>query len=72
MTDKALDLFIKKLNDLESSPQGQIDLINTAIMNGWKSVYPSKRNVQKKQDFVQSDYSAELDEIMDLSMGGVK
>jgi hypothetical protein len=41
MTDRAIQLFINKLQGLESSPAGQIRLINTAIERGWKTVYPS-------------------------------
>lgn len=44
MTDRALTMLIKKVNDLESSPDRQKLLLETAIMNNWKSVYPLKEN----------------------------
>lgn len=69
MTDKAIGLFLKRLDSLSSNDNEKIELINTAIMNGWKSVYPSKN--KPKQEFAQTDYSNELDEIINLSMGGV-
>ena len=56
MTDKAIKLFIGRLNSLASTPRAKVDLINTAIERGWKSVYPAKeghpmeRNNQSKFD----------------------
>ena len=46
MTDRALQMLIKKVNDLEPySIDNQKQLLETAIMNNWKSVYPIKREV---------------------------
>lgn len=42
MTDRALTMLIKKVNELESSTERQKMLLETAIMNNWKSVYPLK------------------------------
>ena len=43
MTDRALRLLINKVNDLEpNSLHRQKQLLETAIMNNWKSVYPLK------------------------------
>lgn len=45
MTDRALTMLIKKVNELEpTSIDRQKQLIETAIMNNWKSVYPLKEN----------------------------
>jgi hypothetical protein len=45
MTDRALQMLIKKVNDLEpASIDRQKRLLETAIMNNWKSVYPLKDN----------------------------
>lgn len=46
MTDKAIELFIKKLQGLDNTEAGQIELINNAIEKGWQSVYPlnNKKN----------------------------
>lgn len=40
MMDKAIDLFIKRLNQLSVSETTQIQMINTAIERGWMTVYP--------------------------------
>lgn len=44
MTDRALQMLIKKVNELEpESIDNQKKLLETAIMNNWKSVYPLKK-----------------------------
>ena len=42
MTDRALQMLINKVNELESSVDRQKKLLETAIINNWKSVYPLK------------------------------
>lgn len=42
MTDKAIELFLNRLNTLSDSVDGKILLINTAIERGWKTVYEPK------------------------------
>ena len=50
MTDRALQMLINKVNELEPySIDNQKQLLETAIMNNWKSVYPIRKgdnNVQ--------------------------
>ena len=44
MTDRALQMLIKKVNELEpDSINNQKQMLETAIMNNWKSVYPIRR-----------------------------
>lgn len=43
MTDRALEMLIAKVNKLEpNSNERQKHMLETAIMNNWKSVYPLK------------------------------
>lgn len=50
MTDRALTMLIHKVNDLEpENIDRQKRLLETAIMNNWKSVYPLK-DEPKQQD----------------------
>ena len=45
MTDRALTMLMKKVAELEpSNIERQKQLLETAIMNNWKSVYPIKDN----------------------------
>ena len=54
MTDRALQMLISKVNTLEpDSIYNQKELLETAIMNNWKSVYPIKKGAK---DSEQSDY----------------
>lgn len=47
MTDRALTMLIKKVNELEpNNVERQKLLLETAIMNNWKSVYPLKDDKQ--------------------------
>ena len=50
MTDRALQMLIKKVNELEPySIEHQKQMLETAIMNNWKSVYPIKKEVNNGQ-----------------------
>ena len=54
MTDRALQMLISKVNTLEpDSIYNQKELLETAIINNWKSVYPIKKGAK---DSEQSDY----------------
>lgn len=44
MTDKGLFLLLKKLGRLSGDKETQIAMLNEAIVNNWKSVYPLKGN----------------------------
>lgn len=59
MTDRALTMLINKVNELEpNSLDNQKKLLETAIMNNWKSVYPLKD--APKQDKQPSKQEEEL------------
>lgn len=47
MTDHAVGLLFKKLNDMTTSIDEQIEIINQSIVNGWQGVFPLKE--QKAQ-----------------------
>ena len=59
MTDRALTMLISKVNDLEPhSIENQKKLLEIAIMNNWKSVYPLRdrpNDVQEKQHSTQAE-----------------
>lgn len=42
MTDRAVDLLVKKLKDMTPSVHEQVEIINQSIMNGWQGVFPLK------------------------------
>ncbi len=50
MTDRAITLLISKLNEIDINVDVQIQLLETAILNGWKSVYPPKNNNQQQNE----------------------
>lgn len=69
MTDRAIELFIKKLNGMTDNPEKQVEIINTAIERGWKGIYPIEDKPKKSiNDFQQTDYSDDLKKIEDLYM----
>jgi hypothetical protein len=60
MTDRALTMLIKKVNELEPIDiDRQKRLLETAIMNNWKSVYPLKDDNNKPQG--KTEYDAFMD-----------
>lgn len=61
MTDRALTMLISKVNDLEPhSLENQKKLLEIAIMNNWKSVYPLKNTGNNKQAAQPSTQAEEL------------
>ena len=63
MTDRALTMLIKKVNELEpNSIENQKKLLEVAIMNNWKSVYPLKGtgNASNNQGGQPSEQEKEL------------
>ena len=63
MTDRALMMLINKVNELEpNSIDNQKRLLEIAIMNNWKSVYPlrDKEKAEIKQDKQPSKQEEEL------------
>ncbi len=56
MTDRALTMLIDKVNKLEpGNIERQKRLLETAIMNNWKSVYPLKDEVKEKTKSFNTD-----------------
>lgn len=54
MTDRALTMLIKKVNNLEpNSIERQKQLLETSIVNNWKSVYPLKeeQKIETKRSY---------------------
>jgi len=49
MTDRALKLMINKLREMDSTPEGQMEILNQSIENSWKGLYPLKsdKNISK-------------------------
>lgn len=57
MTDRALTMLINKVNELEpDSINNQKLLLETAIMNNWKSVYPLKDEKAKQQEQKKDEF----------------
>lgn len=59
MTDKAIDLFVAKLNRMTSSPARKVQLIDNAIEHGWLSVYEDNGRKGAKEKMTQRDYDFE-------------
>ena len=49
MTDKAIELMLKKLNRLSSNVSVQIEILNQSIVNGWSGIYELKETSAKKE-----------------------
>lgn len=56
MTDHAVDLFVKRLDELSDSVPGKIALINEAIRRGWQDVYPAKEDKTQAQTNVVNSW----------------
>ena len=61
MTDRALTMLIKKVNELEPIDiNRQKQLLETAIMNNWKSVYPLKDSRADQPKTATDDFMSKL------------
>ena len=58
MTDRALQMLINKVESLETDVERQKKLLETAIINNWKSVYPLKG--EKKDGLYEADGHAPI------------
>ena len=69
MTDRALAMLINKVNDLEPfSVENQKKMLEIAIMNNWKSVYPLK-NTEKSNGAQDKQPSKQEEELLKMFGG---
>ena len=66
MTERALRLLMNRVDSLETSVDGKCSLLETAILNNWKSVYAPKNEPQKKQDHRNPKKSGFMDELQSM------
>lgn len=52
MTEKAVELAIKKLNKLTKNQEEQIAIIEQSILNGWQGLFPLKEDKKVSKDKV--------------------
>ena len=52
MTDKAINLFKGELSKFASTDEEKIELIETAILKGWQTVYPKDNKQQSKTELL--------------------
>ena len=48
LTNRAIELSLKKLDDLASNDSEKIQMVQNAIMSGWTTFYPLKADEKKK------------------------
>lgn len=53
LTPHALELSIKKLYRMSDSPKERVDIVDQAVMNGWRGFYPLKNGRQDEDVFTQ-------------------
>lgn len=70
MTEHAIDLLIRKLNQLGENNDDKIEILNQSIMNGWKSVFPLKQETIYKRDSrpMHSTHSNVIEQMVEESM----
>ena len=62
MTDRAVELLIKKLNGMTSYIPEQIEIINQSIMNGWQGIFPLKNEQPVRQTYRKQTKADELND----------
>ena len=65
LTQKALELMLKKLDSIAGNEQEKIEIINQSIMNGWKGIFPlnNKSNPSSPKIFGKGKEQEYLDSI---------
>jgi hypothetical protein len=56
MTDRAVELLRKKLNELASDDETKIAIINQSILKGWQGVFPLSQEQQKPTTTKETAY----------------
>lgn len=67
LSERALDLCLKKLEEFSSDPAEQVKIVNQSIMQGWVGLFPLKQDIQQTQSkkksikygFDQRDYTSD-------------
>lgn len=59
MTEKAVQMLLKKLKSLSTVPAEQIAMLNESVINGWQSVYPEKKQA-KRPDYIREDGTEDI------------
>lgn len=69
MTDHAVELLFKKLNDMTTSIDDQIEIINQSIVNGWQGVFPLKeqKTQQIRPGYHKQTKAEELDDFYKMA-----
>lgn len=60
MTDKAVELFMSRLDSMAQDTKSKIALINNAIEKGWQTVYPA-REPPSGNDYLMSVINGEVE-----------
>lgn len=60
LTDKALSMMINKLMKMDSTPDGQIAILEQSVMNSWKGIFHVQ---QDKRQGRKSSYEFEMEEL---------
>ena len=69
MTDRAVELLFKKLNEMTTDIDEQIEIINQSIVNGWQGVFPLKeqKTQQIRQGYHKQTKAEELDDFYKMA-----
>ena len=50
LTTRGLELMIKKLLDLATNVDEQVEILNNSIMNNWQGIFPLKQETKKNNN----------------------
>jgi predicted phage replisome organizer len=68
MTDRAIELLIKKLNGMTLDIDEQIEIINQSIMNGWQGIFPLTEKKQPiRSNYQKPSKAEELDQFYNMA-----
>ena len=59
MSEYAITLLLNRLDRLTESEETKIEILNQSILNGWKSVYPLKEEVNNNAGNIRDDKQSE-------------
>ena len=62
LTERAMRLSLSKLDSLASTEEEKIVIVDEAVMNGWKTFYPLKKQEVKQHGTGRNDSRAALEE----------
>lgn len=71
LTNRALEMIIKKLYSLSDNEQEQIDILDQSIINNWQNIYPVRKDKQQPKEETLEEQAERLKRMVEAEENGL-